>query len=72
MLRDAADRLGWGTDWVVIQQRWFREMLHDTTVDRLGTPEEVAALVAFVASTHADYINGANLRVDGGKAPSIN
>jgi glucose 1-dehydrogenase len=33
---------------------------------RLGTIEDVGAAVAFLASDAADYITGANLRVDGG------
>ena len=33
---------------------------------RYGTPEEVAALVAFLASEDARYINGGVLAVDGG------
>jgi NAD(P)-dependent dehydrogenase (short-subunit alcohol dehydrogenase family) len=47
-------------------------MLSDKTVKRLGRVEEVANLVAFVSSPLSDYINGANLRVDGGKSPSVN
>ena len=37
-----------------------------TALNRYGTVEEVAALVAFVASPEASYITGANLTVDGG------
>lgn len=33
---------------------------------RYGTPEEVAALVAFLASEDARYINGAVMTIDGG------
>jgi 3-oxoacyl-[acyl-carrier protein] reductase len=34
---------------------------------RMGTPEEVGRAVAFLASPAASWINGANLRVDGGQ-----
>src|ERR1700677_1422759 len=37
-----------------------------TSLNRYGKVEEVAALVAFVASPDASYITGANLTVDGG------
>jgi 3-oxoacyl-[acyl-carrier protein] reductase len=33
---------------------------------RLGTPEEFAAVVAFLASERAGYVNGASVSVDGG------
>jgi glucose 1-dehydrogenase len=33
---------------------------------RLGTAEDIAKAVAFLASDDADYITGAMLRVDGG------
>ena len=35
-------------------------------LDRYGHPDEVAALVAFVAGPESSFINGANLTVDGG------
>jgi 3-oxoacyl-[acyl-carrier protein] reductase len=35
-------------------------------LNRYGKADEVAALVAFVASPESSYINGANLTVDGG------
>jgi 3-oxoacyl-[acyl-carrier protein] reductase len=33
---------------------------------RYGRPEEIAAMVAFIASPESAYVNGANLKVDGG------
>lgn len=38
---------------------------------RIGTPEEVASVVAFLASDAASYVNGVDLLVDGGLASSI-
>jgi 3-oxoacyl-[acyl-carrier protein] reductase len=41
-------------------------LLDRTPVGRPGTPEEVAALVRFLMSDEAAYVNGAVLAVDGG------
>ena len=45
---------------------WAAPQVALTALKRYGRPEDVAALVAFVASPQADYITGANLTVDGG------
>jgi NAD(P)-dependent dehydrogenase (short-subunit alcohol dehydrogenase family) len=45
----------------------FRDMaLAVTRSDRLGTPEDIAALIAFLASDDASWINGQVISVDGG------
>jgi len=38
---------------------------------RRGRPEEVAALIVFLCSKHATFINGANMRVDGGSVATV-
>jgi len=45
---------------------WATPQKAATALNRYGKAEEVAALVAFVASPEASYITGANLTIDGG------
>ena len=60
-LERQAENLGLNTD----------ELLSDTAagipMKRLGKPEEVGDLVAFLASERSSFITGANLVIDGGK-----
>lgn len=41
--------------------------LGDIPAGRIGQPEELAALIAFLASERAAYITGATIQVDGGR-----
>jgi 3-oxoacyl-[acyl-carrier protein] reductase len=45
---------------------WATSQTAVTALNRYGKIDEVAALVAFVASAESSYITGANLTVDGG------
>jgi 3-oxoacyl-[acyl-carrier protein] reductase len=45
---------------------WAAPQKANTALDRYGSVDDVAALVAFVASPEASYITGASLTVDGG------
>ena len=40
-------------------------------VGRYGTPEEVAAVVTFLCSSSASYVNGAAIEVDGGQGTHV-
>ncbi|HEX4630112.1 MAG TPA: 3-oxoacyl-ACP reductase family protein [Chthoniobacterales bacterium] len=54
------------TDLNPASSEWAEPQTANTALKRYGTVNEVAALVAFVASPEASYITGASLTVDGG------
>ncbi len=44
----------------------LEELKEDTPLNRIGTPEDVAAAILFLASDKASFITGQTLSVDGG------
>ena len=49
----------------------MKQMVAQIPMKRIGTPDELAAAVTFLASERASYITGAALQVDGGFIRSI-
>jgi len=44
-----------------------RELVQSIALRRLGTPEDIARVVAFLASPDAAYVAGQTISVDGGR-----
>lgn len=65
LFAERATSQGWGGDWSEIEPKVTAEYAPNPT-GRLGCGDDVAAAVAYLASPLAAYVNGANLRVDGG------
>jgi NAD(P)-dependent dehydrogenase (short-subunit alcohol dehydrogenase family) len=64
-----------GGVWDQIQQHQpalFERASKLPALGRMGTPEDVANAVAFLASPAASYITGVNLRIDGGAIRTAN
>jgi len=70
MLKSHAQKNGWQGDLAAIEARFVKEFVPNP-VGRMGRPQEVADLVAFIASPKSDYINCTNILVDGGTNQSI-
>ena len=60
-----------GADRSTIEREFFQNVRPSSLLRRFATPEEVAAMVTFVASPLSAATNGAALRVDGGVVRSI-
>lgn len=55
----------------VDEQQALTDRAKTIPVGRIGKPEELGALVAFLASEQAAYISGTTIQIDGGSNRSI-
>lgn len=63
--RKRAVREGWGDNWKEIESK-IVELDFPNPCGRIAEREEVADLVVFLASNRASFVNGQNIRIDGG------
>lgn len=66
-----AEAGGWPEKDLDGQERHFAKQWR-SLVSRTGRVDEIAAVICFMASTHASYITGTNYRVDGGSHATLN
>ena len=68
MMEEEAEKRGVSVDEAVKQ--FVKENRPHIAMERRGKVEEVASVVAFLCSEHASYVNGTNIRIDGGAVES--
>jgi len=54
------------TRFILEDPEWTRVQVGRAMMNRMGQPEEVASVVAFLASADASYVTGADIAIDGG------
>ena len=69
-IRDIAKARAWHGD-LPQWERQFATDVRPNPLGRVGRVEELADLIAFLASPRAGFINGANIRIDGGAMPTV-
>ena len=63
-----------GGSWAQIEESMpdvFNSTVRKVPLGRMGTPEDIARYIAFVASPAASYITGANCIIDGGLTKAV-
>jgi NAD(P)-dependent dehydrogenase (short-subunit alcohol dehydrogenase family) len=60
-----------GVEREAVEKEFFEKARPSSILQRFTTPEEIASVVAFVASPLASAINGAAVQADGGVVRSI-
>jgi NAD(P)-dependent dehydrogenase (short-subunit alcohol dehydrogenase family) len=63
---------GMGNSLAEVEEAFHNMIGSDAPFPRMGSVDEVANVVVFLASPLASYVHGANIRVDGGWVSSVN
>jgi NAD(P)-dependent dehydrogenase (short-subunit alcohol dehydrogenase family) len=76
MLENNLERMaaanGWPDDYESREAKFMDLGLFPCSSERYGRPEDIGALIAFLASPLSTFITGANYRIDGGQCQSMN
>jgi NAD(P)-dependent dehydrogenase (short-subunit alcohol dehydrogenase family) len=70
-VQEVGAQMGWEGGFEEMETRFIRE-IYPNTVGHAGRVDDIAHAIAFLVSPLAGFINGANLRVDGGQLQSVN
>lgn len=71
-LTTLGDAQGWPAEMDEREARFMDLGLFPCASRQYGRPDDVGALVAFLASPLSAFVNGANYRIDGGQVQSVN
>jgi NAD(P)-dependent dehydrogenase (short-subunit alcohol dehydrogenase family) len=63
---------GWPDDMDARETKFMDLGLFPCASERYGRPEDIGALVAYLASPLSAFVNGADYRIDGGQVQSVN
>ncbi len=71
-LQTMGDAQGWPEDLDAREAAFMDLGIFPCASVRYGRPEEVGALIAYLASPLSAFVNGANYRIDGGQVQAVN
>jgi 3-oxoacyl-[acyl-carrier protein] reductase len=71
-LSSLAESQGWPEDYETRETKFMDLGYFPVATKRLGRPDDIGTMVAFLASPAGDFVTGANYRVDGGQCQSVN
>ncbi len=57
-----------GAEKLMFSEEFAQQVINSVPLGRLGTPEEIAGIAAFLFSDAAAYVNGACITMDGGQS----